>query len=409
MTTSEKEDVDIGLLTSSFLAGRHLFRVKNSDNVFDYPTVIETLEQHGVENIDRPEIIAPEDAGRILDVEEPFETNVDAPDGVGYYLFGERNRALSSPQIELYEFVDVTMVFRATSAGRPEIYLFDSNRRLINILFFGANARYREAETTLSGTTIFAEDFFVQPNICHLLFDKWPRSHWAARHAPEARHALFHPHRYATDFYAAMGLELISLLHHAPGGSIHFERLVISANSFGAMRHPGQSGCRFAKDALRALREKLGIAGRKGGAKMLMLDRQSADKRAVVNWSHYMTCLGAAGVEAYDPAAFSFAEQVATLSDCRLLIGVHGAGLTNLVYMPEDSAIIEILPPWSATSSFWHGAELVNRRYEAVVALDAAGHEHDQNTMERDRSQHRNNVTINDEQIDRIIALSKTL
>lgn len=38
----------------------------------------------------------------------------------------------------------------------------------------------------------------------------------------------------------------------------------------------------------------------------------------------------------------SLAEQMQMLSGCRLLVGLHGAGLTNMLWMPQGSQAIEV-------------------------------------------------------------------
>mmetsp|Transcript_6192 Transcript_6192/g.15282 ORF Transcript_6192/g.15282 Transcript_6192/m.15282 type:complete len:221 (-) Transcript_6192:78-740(-) len=41
---------------------------------------------------------------------------------------------------------------------------------------------------------------------------------------------------------------------------------------------------------------------------------------------------------------FSCAEQLAQIRKSRVLVGPHGAGLTHLVWLPQDSAVIEVHP-----------------------------------------------------------------
>jgi hypothetical protein len=62
----------------------------------------------------------------------------------------------------------------------------------------------------------------------------------------------------------------------------------------------------------------------------------------------------------------SFGEQVATMSDVRLFVTPHGAGVTNIVFMPPGSALIEIFPLYhrphnyfdelSRGCNLWYGA-----------------------------------------------------
>ncbi|KAM2487724.1 hypothetical protein ACFX1W_039618 [Malus domestica] len=59
-----------------------------------------------------------------------------------------------------------------------------------------------------------------------------------------------------------------------------------------------------------------------------------------------------------------FAEVV---NSCDVLVGVHGAGLTNLVFLPENAILIQILPvgrfQWLATDDFGRPSEGMNLKY----------------------------------------------
>jgi hypothetical protein len=54
----------------------------------------------------------------------------------------------------------------------------------------------------------------------------------------------------------------------------------------------------------------------------------------------------AAGVQlqVVDFAELSFAEQVALMARSRVLIGIHGAGLVNTLFLPPTAAVVELLP-----------------------------------------------------------------
>ena len=49
-----------------------------------------------------------------------------------------------------------------------------------------------------------------------------------------------------------------------------------------------------------------------------------------------------ANVKVVDLAQISFEEQVRLMRNTSVLIGVHGAGLTNLLYLPTQALVVEI-------------------------------------------------------------------
>ncbi len=75
--------------------------------------------------------------------------------------------------------------------------------------------------------------------------------------------------------------------------------------------------------------------------------RQSgAERRSIPNLHQVRERLGSAGnVAMLDASALSPREQVLQFSGTRTLIGQHGAGLANLIWMPRGGLVIEIQPP----------------------------------------------------------------
>jgi capsular polysaccharide biosynthesis protein len=84
------------------------------------------------------------------------------------------------------------------------------------------------------------------------------------------------------------------------------------------------------------------------------------------------------GFEKVVPEALSFDEQVATFQKAEWIIGVHGAGLTNVIFSPSGCRVIEIRnPTYSAEETyqarggniFWRLSEFLGLDYHAFFAL----------------------------------------
>ncbi|CAL9221306.1 unnamed protein product [Arabidopsis halleri] len=68
----------------------------------------------------------------------------------------------------------------------------------------------------------------------------------------------------------------------------------------------------------------------------------------------------------------SFAQ---TVNSCDVMLGVHGAGLTNMVFLPENAVVIQILPiggfKWIAKTDFEDPSKGMNLRYlEYKIAVE---------------------------------------
>lgn len=70
--------------------------------------------------------------------------------------------------------------------------------------------------------------------------------------------------------------------------------------------------------------------------------RKAAGTRHIANEDELSPIMAEYGVEMVDMAELDFVEQVRLLSRCHLLISPHGAGLTNAIFMPPESTVIEV-------------------------------------------------------------------
>lgn len=60
----------------------------------------------------------------------------------------------------------------------------------------------------------------------------------------------------------------------------------------------------------------------------------------------------------------------------RAVVGVHGSGLANLVFAPDDAPLVELLSPGYANPCFWHLAAALGHPHWWVEAADASHSEH---------------------------------
>lgn len=64
-------------------------------------------------------------------------------------------------------------------------------------------------------------------------------------------------------------------------------------------------------------------------------------------------------------------KQAEMFSDVDVLISLHGAGLTNMLYMPEDALVIEIMPNGYSKDTYMNFAKRLKLRYERLSAGEA--------------------------------------
>jgi Glycosyltransferase 61 len=111
---------------------------------------------------------------------------------------------------------------------------------------------------------------------------------------------------------------------------------------------------------IRAARRRLGLEGAAAprASRRLFVSRRDAAKRRVVNEDELLTALATLGFEVIVPGALTFAEQVAAFSSAEVVVGPHGAGLANAIFMPRGSTIVEL-----------HHADFGLTHYKRLAAL----------------------------------------
>lgn len=72
------------------------------------------------------------------------------------------------------------------------------------------------------------------------------------------------------------------------------------------------------------------------------ISRELAGRRKVVNEDAILRVLAKYGFQTFYPEKWCFLEQVAYFSKIKFLIGTHGSGLTNILFMPKGSSLLEL-------------------------------------------------------------------
>lgn len=95
----------------------------------------------------------------------------------------------------------------------------------------------------------------------------------------------------------------------------------------------------------------------------LYVSRQHATGRRVCNEAELLPLLHAEGFEILHLEHLSFTEQIRAFSEAAVIMGPHGAGLTNLLFATKQARVIELLPDDSINHCFWMMASALEQRY----------------------------------------------
>ncbi len=112
----------------------------------------------------------------------------------------------------------------------------------------------------------------------------------------------------------------------------------------------------FSPRQLQAIRHqfftKLGITGPRP-ERLLYVSRKDARERQISNESEIQDYLISRGFEILHLTGKPLAEQIRLFSQAKVIIGPHGAGLSNAIFAPKECTLVELLPDDNVNMCFW--------------------------------------------------------
>jgi capsular polysaccharide biosynthesis protein len=93
---------------------------------------------------------------------------------------------------------------------------------------------------------------------------------------------------------------------------------------------------------------------RNRGGELLYLSRSDSSMRRIVNEADLVARLEALGFKAISASSMSMPEQIAAFRRARVVVGAHGAGLTNILFCRPETKIMEIFPEGGVHGSAFH-------------------------------------------------------
>lgn len=112
-----------------------------------------------------------------------------------------------------------------------------------------------------------------------------------------------------------------------------------------------------------------------GAKRRLYVTRSDAKKRRIANEAELLPLLAKRGFEIVAPGKLSFREQVARFMWTDAVVGPHGAGLTNILFSPKASRVLEIFPANKVKNTYFLLAHSLGQSYRGLVAGQGRAHE----------------------------------
>jgi capsular polysaccharide biosynthesis protein len=119
---------------------------------------------------------------------------------------------------------------------------------------------------------------------------------------------------------------------------------------------------------------------------LLFVRRTSTTKRVLQNLDQVEAAAQRLGFRIIEPGRMTLAEQIKAFAGARVVAGVSGADLANIVFMPEGGDVICMLPPRGREFFFWDICCIRKPRYWSIFGPPLTGRSggHDDFAMDAD-------------------------
>lgn len=282
-----------------------------------------------------------------------------------HYVFRSAGKPVALPAISVYEIRGGTVSF---DGDRRELYVFDGEERCIGALSSGLDPFVDARRHRVAGALAVLGDQFAGPmNICHFLLDHFSRIAAYQRYTAEPFFCLLEDHGYYQEIARLAGFGDRVVRPEGRRYSVTADALLVSSNIVEDFRHPGHLCASWALDFLKRRLQAAPAAGR---PRKLYISRADARGRKILNEAEMAAALARQGFETVALGRLGAARQIELFQSATHVVGVHGAGLTNLLFAPQGTKVLEILPPLVATPDYWLLCSAAGHRYRALIAED---------------------------------------
>lgn len=161
---------------------------------------------------------------------------------------------------------------------------------------------------------------------------------------------------------AALGIPSERLLSFEQAGGSHVQAQNLIVPSLA-----GPVGC-LTPRGWQVLQQLAPLGQAAGLPRRIYISRRAARWRRVINEAEVLEALRPWGFVSVQLEALSPGEQIALMQRAEAVIGIHGAGLTNLAFCQPGTVVIEIFPTNAVLPYFWSLAQVVGLNYFPLLA-----------------------------------------
>jgi hypothetical protein len=218
-------------------------------------------------------------------------------------------------------------------------------------------------------TAVVISDRFPAPNLCHFLLDQVTRLALYERLGVAAGDVAVIGPPATAPFQKAI-LEQVGVVDYIPSSGpaiIRAGRLLISRTCRETHQHPAQGAAPW---AVSYLRRAFNITSSQK-TNRIYISRADAKWRKISNEGEVIARLKRAGFIELVASSLSFSEQAELFRHASHVVGVHGAGLSNIVFCPPGTRVLEFFHPLIGTWAYAALGAGIDLDYRPFLAADA--------------------------------------
>jgi capsular polysaccharide biosynthesis protein len=227
-------------------------------------------------------------------------------------------------------------------------------------------ARYRRHKLHLKGDYYYLDMLFSR-NYAHWFLDELPRLLSAVSHLPSStRFIVSDPLQdYKSQSLTALGIHEDSILPVKGYYETHCERLWF-ATPLGSCEWASSS-----PQVLNRIRDALlSTYGDSSGPtpERIYISRNMTPVKRLANEDQLLPLIEKYGFTVVRPEQMSLVQQVRTFSKARVVLGAHGAGMTNLLFCPRPATLLELQDAQFAPRRwYWKVATMLGHQYSTLT------------------------------------------
>ena len=158
-------------------------------------------------------------------------------------------------------------------------------------------------------------------------------------------------------------------IHVLPSDAPVLVDQLVFASSFitaGAQLHPR------ALDSYRAVKARLDLAPVAAPGRRLFASRGASERRRPANREQVEAAFAAAGFEVIDPGALAYREQARLFHEADVVVGEHGANLSNCGFCRPGTLVAELLHPVRSQLCYLSLAEGLDLLHRSILGVEDA-------------------------------------